>query len=109
MEPLTFVDLAEGLAWEITRLAQALRPAGRAALLLELVTAVEEGAVRSGCPGPDDQVSARQEQVSLRLVVDAATDHAVAVGGLPSDDATAADHWRYTALTSLPEAGDATR
>ena len=56
-----------------------------------------------GLPGPDAAATARQEQVSLRLVVDAATEHAVAVGGLTADDASAVDHWR---LHDLPPPAD---
>ena len=104
MDPLSSaVEWAEELIWGVVRLSRALDAAGRAALLLELATAVEEGAVRAPLPDPDAAVSARQEQVSLRLVVDAATEHAVTVGGLTAQDASAADHWRLTDLSPATE------
>lgn len=96
VDPLSSaVEWAEELTWGVVRLSMALDPAGRAALILELATAVEEGAVRAPLPGAGAAVTPRQEQVSLRMVVDAATEHAVTVGGLPEQDAPAADGWRW--------------
>lgn len=104
MDPISSaVEWAQELAWGVVRLSMALDPAGRAALLVELATSVEEGAVRAPSPGPAAAITPRQEQVSLRLVVDAATEHAVTVGGLPEGDASAADHWR---LHDLPPPGE---
>lgn len=104
MDPLSSaVEWAEELTWGVVRLSRALDAAGRAALLLELATAVEEGAVRAPLAGPEAGVTARQEQVSLRLVIDAATEHAVTVGGLTVQDASAADHWRLTDLPPVTE------
>lgn len=104
VDPLSSaVEWAEELTWGVVRLSRALDAAGRAALLLELATAVEEGAVRAPLAGPEAGVTARQEQVSLRLVIDAATEHAVTVGGLTVQDASAADHWRLTDLPTVTE------
>lgn len=110
MDPLSpAVEWAEELTWGVVQLSLALDAPGRAALLLELATAVEEGAVRAPLPGPDSAITARQEQVSLRLVIDAATEHAVTVGGLPPQDASGAEHWRLTDVAPLPETADPER